>query len=119
MVITDPETKEKLAELTVSGRIIREAPVCIGVFMDTEVSYHREKDLQSIGACIQNMLLAAHCMGLGSVWLGEILKNKDKVEEILQTPPNYDFMALVAVGYPAKEGRSTRRPLEEVIYRWI
>ncbi len=119
MVVEDKSVREKLAELTVSGRIIREAPVCIGVFLDTEVSYHREKDVQAIGACIQNMLLAAHCMGLGTVWLGEIMKNKDKVEEILKVPENYDFMALIAVGYPAREGRSSRRPLEEVIHGWI
>lgn len=35
------------------------------------------KDVQSIGACIQNMLLAIHSTGLGGVWLGEILKNKE------------------------------------------
>ena len=119
VVITDRQIREKLAELTVSGRIIREAPVSIAVFLDTEVSYHREKDIQAIGACIQNMLLAAHCQGLGSVWLGEILKNAEKVKEILDIPKHLDFMALVAIGYPAREGRSTRVPLEDVVLKWI
>ncbi len=119
VVITDRQIREKLAELTVSGRIIREAPVSIAVFLDTEVSYHREKDIQAIGACIQNMLLAAHCQGLGSVWLGEILKNAEKVKEILDIPEHLDFMALVAIGYPAREGRSTRVPLEDVVLKWI
>ncbi|BAT70842.1 nitroreductase family protein [Thermosulfidibacter takaii ABI70S6] len=118
-MVTDPDIREKLAQLTISGRIIREAPVSIAVFLDTTVSYHREKDIQSIGACIENMLLAAHCLGLGSVWLGEILKNADKVKEILDVPESYDFMALVAIGYPAREGKSERKPLKEVIFNWI
>ncbi len=118
-MVTDQKLREELAKLTVSGRIIREAPVSVAVFMDTSVSYHREKDLQAIGACIQNMMLAAHCMGLGTVWLGEILKNKEKVEELLNVPKELDFMALVAVGYPAREGRSERKPLNEVILKWL
>ncbi len=93
--------------------------MAIAVFLDNSVSYHREKDMQAIGACIQNMLLCAHCLGLGSVWLGEILKNKDKVEELLGAPEGWDFVALVCVGYPSREGSSTRRPLEEVVLKWI
>ena len=115
VVVQDRETREKLARLTVSGRIIREAPVAVAVFMDREVSYHREKDIQSMGACIENMLLAFHCQGLGAVWLGEILKNREKVETLLEAPPSWEFMALVSAGYPAREGASTRRPLREVV----
>ncbi len=115
VVVQGREVREGLAQLTVSGRIIREAPVAIAVFMDKEVSYHREKDIQSIGACIENMLLAFHCQGLGAVWLGEILKNRRKVETMLKVPHTWEFMALVSAGYPARDGTSTRRPLEEVV----
>jgi hypothetical protein len=33
----------------------------------------------AIGACIQNILLAAHSLGLGTCWLGEILNKKQEV----------------------------------------
>ncbi len=115
VVVLERGVREQLAQLTVSGRIIREAPVAVAVFMDREVSYHREKDVQSIGACIENMLLAFHCQGLGAVWLGEILKNREKVETVLKVPPSWEFMALVSAGHPARDGSSTRRPLEEVV----
>ncbi len=118
VVVTSQETRNSLAEFTVSGRIISEAPVAIGVFMDKSVSYHREKDIQAIGAAIENLLLALHCQGLGAVWLGEILKNREKVEELLEVPDSWEFMALVSSGYPAKEGSSSRIPLEEVV-RWL
>jgi len=115
VVVQDEKTRGELARLTVSGRIIREAPVAIAVFMDKKVSYHREKDIQSIGACIENMLLAFHCQGLGAVWLGEILKNRERVEELLDAPPSWEFMALVSAGYPARGGSSSRRPTDEVV----
>ncbi len=115
VVVTDEETRHALAELTVSGRIIREAPVAIGVFMDQEVSYHREKDIQAVGAAIENLLLALHCQGLGAVWLGEILKNRQRVEDLLQVPKSWEFMALISAGYAAKVGSSSRVELERVV----
>ncbi len=119
VVVKNKDLREKLAELTISGRIIREAPVAIAVFLDKNVSYHREKDIQAIGASIENLLLALHCQGLGAVWLGEILKNREKVEKLLKVPDSWEFMALISLGYPAKEGRSSRRPLNEVIGNWF
>lgn len=118
VVIENRRMREELASLTISGRIIREAPVAVAVFMDKEVSYHREKDLQAIGASIENMLLCLHCQGLGAVWVGEILKNREKVETLLEVPPSWEFMALISAGYPARAGSSSRRPLEKLIGGW-
>lgn len=118
VVVQDAHVREELAKLTVSGRIIIEAPVALAVFMDRDVSYNRDKDLQSVGACVENMLLALHCQGLGAVWLGEILKNREKVEKLLKVPPSWELMAVVSTGYPARGGSSSRRPIDEVT-RWL
>lgn len=101
-VITDPVLKESLAALTRSRSIIETAPVCIGIFLDHASVYDRTKDIQAIGACIQNMLLAVYSLGLGGVWLGEILKNKEKVGELLGVARDLELMAVVALGHPAK-----------------
>jgi nitroreductase len=77
-VIKDKELKTKISGLTHYSKIVLSANVLIGVFLDRTASYDRTKDSQAIGACIQNMLLFIHSLGLGAVWLGEILKNKDK-----------------------------------------
>ncbi len=106
-VIRDPMLKETLADLTHSGSIIRGAPVCIGVFLDHSRVYDSTKDVQAIGACIQNMLLAIHSLGLGGVWLGEILKNKEKVGELLGVGRDLELMAVVAFGHPAKAKRES------------
>ncbi|RLC21655.1 MAG: nitroreductase family protein [Deltaproteobacteria bacterium] len=116
LVIRDPALKEALSGLTSSGRIIREAPVSIAVFLDRDASYHRVKDIQAMGACIQNMLLAIHHMGLGGVWIGGILDNREAAERILGVPDACELMAVVSLGHPAqKKGPGSRAPLDRVI----
>ena len=118
-VVKDAGKLEALAKLTHYSHIIQGAPVCIAVFMDAEASYDRTKDIMAIGACNQNILLAAHSLGLGGVWLGEILKSKDQVRQQLGAPESYELMAVLAVGYPTpKERQSNRKGVEEVTLLW-
>jgi nitroreductase len=116
VIVRSQEMKAALAAQTRYGRIIRDAPLCIAVFFDAETSYDRTKDIQAIGACIQNMLLAVHALGLGGVWLGEILKNAEKVREILDAPQNVELMAVIAIGYSAEKAvNSDRKDYNEVV----
>ncbi|NIA18933.1 MAG: nitroreductase family protein [Xanthomonadaceae bacterium] len=117
-IVRRQDVKDEMAQLTHYHGIIRCAPVLIIVLLDTESLYHREKDIQAVGACIQNLLLAAHSRNLGAVWLGEILKNGPKVVEILQLSKRYELMAVVALGYPTPDYRpkpTSRKPLDELI----
>ncbi len=117
-VIRDQAQKESLASLTHSGSIIRGAAVCVAVFLDESRVYDRTKDVQAVGACIQNMLLAIHSLGLGGVWLGEILKNKEKVKALLNGGESLELMAVVAFGHPAKRTSPSgeRDPLEKNVF---
>jgi nitroreductase len=82
--------------------------------------YDEVKDHQSAGACIQNMLLTAEELNLGAVWLGQIRKNKKKVNEILQLDDRYDLMAVLAVGYPLhRNQKSQRKPIADFILQEI
>ncbi len=120
VIVWDPEIRRRLAELTRYGTIIRQAPVVIAVFLDQKVMYHQLKDHQSAGACLQNMLLAAHALGLGGVWLGEILKNADQVRQVLELPEGLELAAVVALGYPNdRRPRKGRKPLESFILKEI
>ncbi len=118
IVVRNEETKVELSKLTRYGPTIKNAHVLIVVFLDREHMYHYVKDIQSIGACIQNMLLAIHSLGLGGVWLGEILKNKEMVNKVLGAPESYELMAVVALGHPLKKTRrSDRKNLSELVFR--
>jgi len=118
IVVRNKATKDELSEHTHYGAILKNAPSLIVVFLDSEQMYDHTKDVQSIGACIQNMLLALHSLGLGGVWLGEILKKKEKVNELLGAPESYELMAVVALGYPANKKRtSERKGISELTFR--
>jgi nitroreductase len=117
-IVRDSETKREIAGLTRYRDIVKNAPVIVAVFMDNAVAYDRVKDCQSMGACLQNMWLATHAVGLGGVWLGEILKNKDRVGEILAVPETFELMAVLAIGHPrTRQQESQRKPLSELVFK--
>jgi nitroreductase len=117
IVIQKEDTVRKMAECTHYAGIVSNAPLLIAVYLDQHTMYNRTKDLQSIGAAIQNMLLACCELGLGAVWLGEILNNKDKVNLILSCPDSMELMAVLAIGRPAgKEARSSRKDIKDICY---
>ena len=116
-VIRDNELKSQISGLTHYSQIVLSANVLIAVFLDNSSSYDRTKDAQAVGACIQNMLLYIHSMGLGAVWLGQILKNKDKVLELINGPDDFELMAVIALGHPAaKAGKGTRKELDQMVF---
>jgi nitroreductase len=118
VVIKDALMRDGLAQLTKYTRVLKDAPVAIAVFIDHDAMYNDVKDHQSVGACIQNMLLAAHALNLGAVWLGEILKNAVKVRELLDLSDNLELMAVIAIGHPQKMDReSRRRDIGEMLIR--
>lgn len=118
VIVTSAAVRGELAKQTKSRHVIERAPACIAVFVDRSAMYNDVKDHQSMGACIQNMLLAAHGLGLGAVWLGEILKNADAVRTILDLPKEMELMAVVALGHPAPGKHSSkRRDVPEVILK--
>ena len=115
-VIEDPGINKEISKLTIYSEIVRSAKVLIAVFLDNAEGYHRTKDVQAIGACIQNMLLEAHSLGLGAVWLGEIIKSNEQIKEVLGIGKNLEFMALIALGYAdEKPRRSKRKELKDLI----
>ncbi len=98
------------------------APVVIAVFM-TKLTYYDERitgiftgkgyshetmmerlawpDVLSIGAAVQNMLLAIHERGYGACWMNEPAIAKDRMNDILQVPQDYKFISLVPIGLPS------------------
>lgn len=115
IVVREEKTKEALSRLTRYGSIIAQASVVIAVFLDAGAGYDRVKDLQAIGACMENMLLAAHSLGLGASWQGEILNQAEEVEKLLGVPAAFELMAVLTLGYPARTDQtSSRRGLQDL-----
>ncbi len=105
-----------LAGLTKYAHIVKRAPVLIAVFLAKAEIYSAKKDHQGAGACLQNMLLAAHSLGLGAVWLGEIVNQEPSVTESLGfSAEAYELQAVIALGRPEQAGSSSRKPLADLL----
>jgi coenzyme F420-0:L-glutamate ligase/coenzyme F420-1:gamma-L-glutamate ligase len=65
---------------------------------------------QSMGAALQNLMLAAHARGLGSYWLSAPLFCPEAVRRALSLPAGFQPQALIALGYPKRGLRLPPRP---------
>ncbi|MEW5913727.1 MAG: nitroreductase [Thermodesulfobacteriota bacterium] len=116
VVVEDPAVKDQIAPLTRYGKVIQGAAALICCFIHRPSMYNEVKDHQSIGACLENMLLMAHGAGLGAVWLGEILKSAQQVRQVLGLGQELELMAVLALGHPGPGNpQSSRRPLSELV----
>ncbi|WP_010249071.1 nitroreductase family protein [Acetivibrio cellulolyticus] len=112
------------------------APLVIAVFM-TEAQYYDQilisalkghglnsedimklfanYDLLSIGAAIQNLLLAVHEKGYGACWMNEPAIAAEDINNILGVPLENKFISLIPIGVPAYTPREKKlKSLEEV-----
>ena len=96
------KNKEKINEIcknSIYYEWMKNASVLLVIFLDGNKSFDRLKDLQSIGALIQNILLTSNNLGLGSCWIGEILNKKDNIKKLLCVEKQYELMAIITIGY--------------------
>ena len=116
VVVRDQKVKDDIAAFTKYAKIVSSAPVVLPVFIDKSTMYNDTKDHQAMGACLQNILLMAHSLGLGAVWLGEILKNAEGVRGAVGLDEPYELMAVVALGNPGPGSpKSSRNELDGMV----
>jgi nitroreductase len=117
----------------------RGAPVCIAVLMGNyssiadqilwargetdpmgrEIRSYRQlgsSSLQSVAAAITYLLLILHYFGLGTTWMAGPQQAKKEIEQLLGVPPEWDFVDLIPVGYPAETPRNPgRKDISEAV----
>ncbi|WP_309492096.1 nitroreductase family protein [Candidatus Hecatella orcuttiae] len=122
IVVKRGEAKAKLAQAALNQRFIAEAPVVIVVCADLQRAswaYGERGEtlycLQDTAAAVQNMLLAAHALGLGTCWVGAF--HEEAVRRSLDIPPRVRPVALLPIGKPAGRPPSmSKRPLGEILH---
>jgi nitroreductase len=92
---------EESGSATYSCGIMEEAPVVIIVWNAGERGW--ESEIHSVAAAIQNTLLRAHDLGLGSLWIADVFYALKAIVEHLGKP--WRLTAAVAIGYPDEVGR--------------
>jgi nitroreductase len=125
VVVRDPEIKQKLQETMGKGnpatKAIVEAPIILGICgkLKTSGFYKGEAPTKfgdwfmfDLGIATQSLCLAAHSLGLGTVVVG--LFDHDRAKEVLKAPDGHELVALIPLGFPAKEsGPPKRREIAE------
>jgi nitroreductase len=116
VVIRKRETLSAIAAALPNGSMMATAPVGVVVCGDLEAAHDRQLSylLQDCSAAIENLLLAAHALGLGACWLG-VHPREDRVAKLkalLELPSSVIPVAGIAIGRPGeiKEPRTRFNP---------
>jgi nitroreductase len=122
IIIRKHYTKKRLAAAAWDQAFIEVAPVVIVVCANENRSSRRYGDrgkmlycIQDTAAAIQNIHLAAYCLGLGTCWVGAF--KEEEVRQVLNVPQGIRPVSIIPVGYPARSASSrSRRPVNEVVH---
>ncbi len=122
VIVTRAETKRRLSVAALDQMFIEEAPVVIVVCADEARSASRYGGrganlycLQDTAAATQNILLAAHALGLGACWIGAF--REDAVKAVLEPPRNLRPVAIIPVGHPAeKPSAPPKRSISDFVH---
>jgi nitroreductase len=122
VVVRDAEVRAKLAVATPYSSPVGRAPLGIVVLADTRENKHPGYWVQDCSAAIENLLLAAHAIGLGGVWIGvhPNAEREEAVAAIVEPPTGFEVCSMIAVGHPAAPGPEVDRYKAEFVRtdRW-
>jgi len=120
IVVKDPFAKERVKEAVPpsnpASKGLMEAPVILAVCGKLKSSgYYKGEPttkfgdwfLFDLGMATQSLCLAAHDLGLGTVVVGSL--DHDRAGKALGVGDGYQLVALIPVGYPAKEASAPKR----------
>jgi nitroreductase len=106
VVIRSGPTRGRLAEVLSNGQMLLSAPVAIAVCGELAAAHDQQLSylLQDCSAAIENLLLAASALGLGTCWLGVHPREQRmaSVAQILALPAGVIPVAVIALGWPAE-----------------
>ena len=96
---------EKIMEIHPHARMLQTASHAVVVCGDLQLQHDDGYWVVDCGAATQNLLLAAHSIGLGSCWVGIHPREgrKTAFSRLLSLPSHVLPFALVALGYPDEQ----------------
>ena len=121
--IFNKDVKKKLARAALNQNFIAQAPLAVVACLDRKIAAHYGDrgvnlySIQDVAASVMNMILTAHELELGSVWVGAF--NEFEVFEILDMPHNLRPIAIIPVGYPSKIPKPMPRVSQNEIVEFV
>lgn len=105
VILRERPVLDSIPEIHPHSLMIREAPVAIVICGDESAEAHKGYWPQDCAAATENLLLAAHALGLGGVWLGVYPREERIVglRKLLNLPHYIVPFAIVPIGFPAEK----------------
>ena len=107
LLIRNRKTLDSMVKILPNGQMLRQAPAAVIVCGDISKTHANEVSymLQDLSAAVENLLLAATALGLGSCWLGmhPRLDRMDGIRHLFSLPENIIPMCGIALGWPAEK----------------
>lgn len=119
--LENPESEEGKNVLEKERKKPFRAPVVIAVAVEPSELERVivKEEYAAVNAAIQNMLLAAHALGLGAVWRTGKPCYDPRMKELFQLSPKGEVLGFIYIGYPdMKPPVKKRKPVDEVAV-WI
>ena len=118
IVINEREMLNKIMKVHPYSKMLAEAPVAVLICGDKNREPNEGYLNTNCSAATQNLLLAAHDLGLGSVWLGVYPREERMkgISEIVGLPSSIIPISLVVLGYPKEVLEKPKRFLPERIH---
>lgn len=119
VVITDRKLLEAIPQVNAYAAMAVHAPLAILVCGDLTLEISPGYWIVDCAAAVQNLLLAAHAVGLGAVWTG-VCPREERIEgfrRLLNLPEHVVPHSLIVLGYPAEQPAPEDRFRPERIHR--
>ncbi len=106
VVVTDDNIKKELSK-GLFNRFIKDSPLTIVGCANTGDRLTGKWSIVDTTIALQNMVIAAWTLGIGSCWIGDF--KEDKVKELLKIHNKWKVVALVSFGYPAEHPKPRKK----------
>lgn len=111
IILEEQEIKKKLSGTF--SRFLKDSPVVIVGCADVKALLTGKWAVIDSTIAMQNMVIAAWALGVGSCWIGSF--NEKKVKELLKIPERWKVVALITLGYPAEQPKQRKKkPFEKM-----
>lgn len=119
IVIDERRLLNAITEFHPYADALKQAPIAITVCGDMTLQKWEGFWVQDCSAAIENLLVAAHAKGLGTVWLGvhPIGDRASGLRNLLRLPDTIVPLAVIALGYPAEHKEPANRYDSSRIHR--
>ncbi|HUT09641.1 MAG TPA: nitroreductase family protein [Thermoguttaceae bacterium] len=123
VVIDDRELLAEIPRINPNAQMAGRAPLAILICGDLNLEKSAGYWVVDCAAAAENLLLAAHALGLGAVWTGVYPRENriDGLRRLLKLPENVVPHSLIVLGYPAEECVAEDRYRADRVHRnrWV